>query len=57
MGVEEKCLTTTTGSNLDMWGSEGGFLKEHVLHAHSLEDYGEDFLVDVIGNGYLYMGV
>lgn len=57
MGVEEKCLIIIIGFNLDMWGFEGGFLKEYVLYVYSFEDYSEDFLVDVIGNGYLYMGV
>ena len=43
MGIEEKYSTTTTGSNLGGWGFEGGFLKDHMLYAHGLENYSKDF--------------
>lgn len=56
-GIEQKCSTIITGSNLGMWSLEGGFLKKHMPHACGLENYSEGFLFDMIGNGYLYMGV
>lgn len=43
MGIEEKYSTTTTGSHLGAWGFEGGFLKDHMLYAHGLENYSKDF--------------
>lgn len=56
-GVEEKCATITTASNLDVWGSERGSLKRDVPHTRGLENYSEGFLSDMIGNGYLFMGL
>ena len=40
-----------------MWDFEGGFLKKQVPHACGLENYSEGFLFDMIGSGYLSMGV